>query len=62
VGRRGVYLGGEFDGGERDVRWLDSEITGGGSDNGERWKRSKKERRRNEASTEPLCPEGCEPR
>jgi hypothetical protein len=35
-GGGGVYLGKEFHGGERELRWPDSEIAGGGSGNGER--------------------------
>jgi hypothetical protein len=53
----GVYLGREFEGGERVVWWPDGEIAGGGGGNGERSKR-KKERKKEEArrsSTETLC-------
>jgi hypothetical protein len=39
-------LGGEFDTGERDLQWLESEIARGGSDNEERGRRRKKERKR----------------
>jgi hypothetical protein len=45
-GREGVYLGGEFDEGERELRWPDKEITEGGDMNGERGRRRKKERKK----------------
>jgi hypothetical protein len=47
-GGGGVYLGGEFDGGERDIRWSELEIVGGGGDNGERGRRRKKEKKEEE--------------
>jgi hypothetical protein len=58
-----VYHGGEFDGGETKLRWSDKEIVGGGSGNGERGKRRKKEMRGGrKGAGELLCPEGCQPR
>jgi hypothetical protein len=42
----GVYLVGEFDGGERELWWPDNEIVGGGGGIGERGRRRKKERKK----------------
>jgi hypothetical protein len=43
-----VYLGGEFDGEEGDLRWPELEIAGGGSGNEERGRRRNKERKKEE--------------
>jgi hypothetical protein len=55
-GGGGVYLGGDFDGGEKEFGWPDQEIAGCGGMVGERVTRKKKERRRKKkkASTEAL--------
>jgi hypothetical protein len=45
-GGGGAYLRGEFDRGEKDLRWSELEIAGGDGGNGERGRRRKKERRR----------------
>jgi hypothetical protein len=42
-GGGGVYLGGEFDGGEIDLWWPDRQIAGGGVMTRERGRRRKKE-------------------
>jgi hypothetical protein len=51
-GGGGVYLGGDFDRGEKELRWPDREIAGGGGTVGETVRRRKKERRRKKSSTE----------
>jgi hypothetical protein len=43
-----VYLRGEFDGEEGDLRWPELEIVGGGSGNEERGRRRNKERKKEE--------------
>jgi hypothetical protein len=55
-GGGGVYLGGEFGGGETELWWPDQEITEGGGANGERGRRRKKEGRGGrKGSDESLC-------
>jgi hypothetical protein len=47
-GGGGVYLGGDFDIGEKELRWPDREIAGGGGTVGETVRRRKKERKEEE--------------
>jgi hypothetical protein len=50
----GVYLGKEFHRGERELRWSDGEIAGGGGGNGERMERGeRKEEKKKENSIKP---------
>jgi hypothetical protein len=44
-GGGGVYLGGEFDGGEWELRWPNNQIIRGGGGIRERGRRRKKERK-----------------